>query len=384
MSTRVQHRRGTAAAHATFIGAEGEFTYQTDTKRVVAHDGATVGGIPMARLDEITEDTYREFGNAAVTVQISDGRLALNAALTAARTVTLPAANTVPAGKTYRVSDKVGGINGANVLNLTRVGSDTINGGTGPVSLSVARGQWEIISDGVSNWTIIDKQPSNANLTALAGLTSAANKLAYFTGSGTAALTDLSAFVRTLLDDPDAATVLATLGIAERLAMPGQRAAFYMSSAPAGWIKCNGSAFDNTIYTALDAAIYCGSGNNAAASWGFRCTNPSNPTGTRSTSGTYTVLPDERGEFMRGFDDGRGIDSGRSLWAYQNATRIPNMQVDGSSAFLTPKSSPIAERDGSIGGAVTRSLVALTDSSTITQYQTVRPRNAAALVCIKY
>lgn len=224
----------------------------------------------------------------------------------------------------------------------------------------------------------------SASLQALAGLTSAANKLPYFTGSGTASLTDLSAFFRTLMDDPDAATVLATLGIAERLAVPGQRGTFYMSSAPAGWIKCNGSAFDNSIYTALDAAIYCGSGNNATASWGFRCTNPSNPTGTRSTSGTYTVLPDERGEFMRGFDDGRGVDSGRSLWAYQNATRIPNMQVDGSSAFLTPKSSPIAESDGSIGGAVTRSLVALTDSSTITQYQTVRPRNAAALVCIKY
>ena len=53
MSKQIQIRRGTAAEHENFIGALGEITVDTTNKTIRVHDGETVGGIQLARKNEI-------------------------------------------------------------------------------------------------------------------------------------------------------------------------------------------------------------------------------------------------------------------------------------------------------------------------------------------
>ncbi|WP_126681263.1 phage tail protein [Escherichia coli] len=93
----------------------------------------------------------------------------------------------------------------------------------------------------------------------------------------------------THLSGKDVAGLLAYLGLGEGSALPvGVPVPWPSATPPMGWLKCNGAVFSSEKYPNLAKAY---------------------PT---------LKLPDLRGEFIRGWDDGRGIDSGRNLLSAQN------------------------------------------------------------------
>ena len=61
MARQIQIRRGTATEHSNFTGALGEITMDTTNKTLRVHDGATVGGIVMAKQSEIPDLTSVDY-----------------------------------------------------------------------------------------------------------------------------------------------------------------------------------------------------------------------------------------------------------------------------------------------------------------------------------
>ena len=154
-------------------------------------------------------------------------------------------------------------------------------------------------------------------------------------------------------------------------------------TAPTGYLKADGSAISRTTYSALYAALG----------------GISSPYGDGDGSTTFN-LPDLRGEFIRGADDGRGVDSGRTIGSTQGqATAAPSNAFATSSVadhqhglnyFEGPASiqnqsatnstqtqghNPVSEVLTDAAGGHNHSITG-GDAET-------RPRNIALLACIK-
>lgn len=213
-------------------------------------------------------------------------------------------------------------------------------------------------------------QPLDATLTALAALVGAANKLPYFNGADTAALTDLTQVGRDIIGKADIAAVLSYLGLGS--GAPAIGIPFFWPSA----------AMPNTVMPEWASMVFL-KFNNATFS---ATTYP-----RLALVFPALKLPEARGEFIRAWDDGRGVDSGRALLSTQgdairNITGTLGYSSVGDAqallgvatgAFSTSTTTAPALKGDSAPG-YTRSLYAnFNASELVPTAQENRPRNIA-------
>lgn len=86
MSFAYQRRRGSTSNHASFTGLVGELTVDTDKKVVVVHDGATAGGVPMAK----QRPTLATTSGTTYTLALTDADNVVTSTGASAVTVTVP------------------------------------------------------------------------------------------------------------------------------------------------------------------------------------------------------------------------------------------------------------------------------------------------------
>lgn len=139
------------------------------------------------------------------------------------------------------------------------------------------------------------------------------------------------------------------------LAPPGQVAFFARSTPPAGWLKANGAQVSRATHAALFAAI----GTTYGAGDG---------------SSTFN-LPDARGQFLRAWDDGRNIDTGRVLGSYQD-DMVKSHAHDVIVNSVDTGGTKIADSNGSGTNS--------TGTTEATGGNETRPKNIAFLACVKY
>jgi len=176
---------------------------------------------------------------------------------------------------------------------------------------------------------------------------------------------------------PDGSITEAKLVSGFGLIPVGMISPFAMSTAPTGWLECDGSAVSRTTYADLFTAL-------------------STTHGSGDGSTTFNV-PDLRGEFIRGWDNGKGTDSGRTFASSQtdgiprlygkfgdhHTARINAYDYTGfTNPFIEEGSTSYRSTIESAAGSGGQ-FIGFDSSRIITATDDVRPRNIAMMYCVK-
>ena len=167
--------------------------------------------------------------------------------------------------------------------------------------------------------------------------------------------------------------------VAQASSLPvGSMVAFPKGAVPPGFLEIDGSVKSAATYP--DLAVYLGTTFNTGG----------------EGAGNFR-LPESRGEFLRGWDHGRGVDAGRTIGSYQLGTLVASdfdglaPQTMGSAVSTNPNAGPIHIGADPVVAAQYPNASVVTGAGTAFNSTTTRPdlfgvarpRNLAVMWCIK-
>ncbi|MNH79274.1 Phage Tail Collar Domain protein [compost metagenome] len=295
-----------------------------------------IARIPAIAMGGITGlvDALADKASAAISIVAGNG-LTGGGTLGASRTVTLG----TPLPVTGASTDTVTATGHSHSLSL---GTADVTGLTAALDSKAAAAIQVIAGNGLTGGGTLA-----ANRTVTLGAPTAVTGASGNTVTATGHTHSLSLGINDVTGLPEALAGAATT--------TGVVVHFAQNTAPTGWLPCNGVAVSRSTYAALFAAIGTvhGAGNGNT---------------------TFNV-PDLRGEFIRGWDQGRGVDSGRAFGSAQADELRAHTHLSYAGTGQGSTSIPAVDNDGNTANK--------TNPTSSTGGVETRPRNVALLPCIK-
>lgn len=207
IGTDVQAQDAELSAIAGLTSAADKLPYFTGSGTAALADLVALQRANIAR-------TRQTFSNADATASATAEIVAQTGTMSAARTVTLPAANALTAGQRLTILDESGSVTSTNKITIARAGSDTINGSANSISIFTANGRTTLESDGSTKWTVVYSGALDVGKFAQDFAVSfTSDVFPYYTGTtGVPTGAIVTSAARSILDDTTVAAMWTTLG----------------------------------------------------------------------------------------------------------------------------------------------------------------------------
>ena len=316
----------------------------------------TAADVTIKTIDNITGESANAFGSNVniITSNTSITAAYANSSLIASNTITLTLPPVDQAGQGFYFTIKN---NGSGIVTIDPDAAELIDG---VATKAIGAGYSALVICNGSAWyTLFLATVAAASDNTFTG-TNTFNGTSTF--NGTTIVPDGT--VSTTAKLADGIVTQAKISAGYGLVPSGAILGFAMSAVPSGWLECDGSAVSRTTYAALFSAI-------------------STMYGVGDGSTTFN-LPDYRGEFLRGYDHGRGADPDAATRTNRgDGTTGNNIGTKQTDAFKSHTHTYNAFSGGGLSAAANGTSGSGTNPTSSVGGTETRPRNVYVMYCIK-